>query len=218
MDGSSFREAVASECATELDRLGSNKLLVALTGADLTTPAVLSVAAASEAAARDTFAAWADDEEDDTARKRFAAMAEREREHYDRVIESLRDADPDAAEAFDPGDDPGPVHGYLRSREETIERLAAGTVGRGLVSLRTHAQVIGFFVNEPDARRADLFRDLRAETEAALEAGLERLEATCEDEDDWNRAHASAEYVVTLAYDGYADALREMGVDPKTVC
>ncbi|MEF8818776.1 MAG: rubrerythrin family protein [Haloferacaceae archaeon] len=218
MDGSSFREAVASERATELDRLGSNKLLVALTGADLTTPAVLSVAAASEAAARDTFAAWADDEEDDAARERFAAMAERERAHYDRVIESLRDADPDAAEAFDPGDDPGPVHGYLRSREGTIARLAAGTVGRGLVSLRTHAQVIGFFVNEPDARRADLFRDLRAETEAALEAGLERLETTCEDEDDWNRARASAEYVVTLAYDGYADALREMGVDPKTVC
>lgn len=218
MDGAAFREAVANECATELDRLGSNKLLVALTGADLTTPAVLSVAAASEAAARDTFAAWAADEPDDAARERFAAVAEREREHNERVVESLRDADPDAAAAFDPGDDPGPVHGYLRSREGTIERLAAGTVGRGLVSSRTHAQVIGFFVNEPDERRADLFRDLRAETEAALDEGLSLLEERCESEEDWDRARASAEYVVTLAYDGYADALREMGVDPKTVC
>jgi len=222
MDGQAFREAVERERATELDRLGSNRLLVALTDAELTTPAVLSVAAASEAAARDTFAAWAADEDDDEVRAAFAATADREREHYERVVESLADADPDAAAAFDPGDDPGPVHGYLRSREGTIERLAAGVVGRGLVSLRTHAQVVSFFVNEPDERRADLFRDLRDETEAALEAGLDLLVARCEDDaagdDAWDRALASAEYVVTLAYDDYADALRGMGVDPKPVC
>jgi hypothetical protein len=218
MDGPSFREAVETARRSELDRLGSNKLLVALTDAELTTPAVLSVAAASEAAARDTFAAWADDEADEAARERFAAVAAREREHYGRVVESLRDADPDAAAAFDPGGEPGPVHGYLRAREGTVERLAAGTVGRGLVSLRTHAQVIGFFINEQDERRADLFRDLRAETEAALDDGLALLAERCETDDDWDRARASAEYVVTLAYDGYADALREMGVDPKTVC
>jgi hypothetical protein len=218
MDESSFREAVEEARRTELDRLGSNKLLVALTDADLTTPAVLSVAAASEAAARDTFAGWADDEADDEARERFAAVADRERDHYERVVASLREADPDAAASFDPGDDPGPVHGYLRSREGTVERLAAGTVGRGLVSLRTHAQVIGFFVNEPDERRADLFRDLRAETAAAMDDGLDLLAERCESEDDWDRARASAEYVVTLAYDGYADALQGMGVDPKSVC
>jgi hypothetical protein len=218
MDGPSFREAVETACATELDRLGSNKLLVALTEAELTTPAVLSVAAASEAAASDTFAAWAADEVDEAARERFAAVAEREREHYERVLDSLRDTDPAAADAFDPGEDPGPVHGYLRAREETVPRLAAGTVGRGLVSLRTHAQVIGFFINEADERRADLFRDLRGETETAMEEGLALLETRCEREEDWDRARASAEYVVTLAYDGYADALRGMGVDPRPVC
>ncbi len=218
MDGPSFRAAVEEARQTELDRLGSNKLLVALTEADLTTPAVLEVAAASEAAARDTFAAWADDETDPAAQERFAAVADREREHYGRVVESLRDADPDRAAAFDPGEDPGPVHGYLRSREGTIERLAAGTVGRGLVSLRTHAQVIGFFINEQDERRANLVRDLRAETEAAMDDGLALLETTCEDDEGWDRARASAEYVVTLAYDGYADALQGMGVDPKSVC
>lgn len=218
MDGPSFRAAVEEARRTELDRLGSNKLLVALTEADLTTPAVLEVAAASEAAARDTFETWADNETDPAARERFAAVADREREHYERVIESLRDADPDRAAAFDPGEDPGPVHGYLRSREGTTERLAAGTVGRGLVSLRTHAQVVGFFINEPDERRADLFRDLRAETESAMDDGLTLLETTCEDDEDWDRARASAEYVVTLAYDSYADALRGMGVEPKSVC
>jgi hypothetical protein len=218
MDGPSFREAVERERATELDRLGSNRLLVALTGADLTTPTVLRVAAESEAAARDTFAAWAEDEADDEVRAAFAATAERERDHRDRVLESLADADEDAAAAFAPDDDPGVVHGYLRGREGTVERLAAGVVGRGLVSLRTHAQVVSFFVNEPDQRRADLFRDLRAETETALEEGLGLLAARCETEADWDRARASAEYVVTLAYDDYADALRGMGVDPRPVC
>jgi hypothetical protein len=221
MDGDAFREAVERACATELDRLGSNKLLVALTGADLSAPAVLDVAAASEAAARDTFAAWAADEDDEAARERFAAVADRERDHYDRVTASLREADPGApADPYPAGDagDPGPVHAYLRAREGTVERLAAGTVGRGLVSLRTHAQVISFFVNEADERRAELFRDLRGDTETALEAGLALLAERCETEGDRDRAAASAEYVVSLAYDDYADALRGMGVDPRPVC
>jgi hypothetical protein len=222
MDGPAFRETVERECATELDRLGSNRLLVALTDAALTTPAVLSVAAASEAAARDTFAAWAEDESDDGAREAFAATADREREHYERVVESLADADPDAAAARrGPAagpDDPGPVHGYLRAREATVERLAAGVVGRGLVGLRTHTQVVSFFINEADERRASLFRDLRDETETALEEGLDLLATRCESDETWDRALAGARYVVTLAYDDYADALRGMGVDPKPVC
>ncbi len=222
MDGATFREAVERECTTELDRLGSNRLLVALTDAELTTPSVLSVAAASEAAARGTFAAWADDETDDEVRAAFAATADREREHYERVLESLADVDPDTAAALRGPEaesgDPGPVHGYLRARTGTVERLGAGVVGRGLVSLRTHTQVVSFFINEADERRAGLFRDLRDETETALTEGLDLLAARCADGEAWDRALASATYVVTLAYDDYADALRGMGVDPKPVC
>lgn len=218
MDGAAFRERVERDRTTELDRLGSNRLLVALTGADLTTRRVLEVAAASEAAARDTFAAWAADESDEAVREAFAATADRERDHLERVLDSLAALDSEAAAAFDPGDDPGTVHGYLRAREGTVERLAAGVVGRGLVSRRTHTQMVSFFLNEADGRRADLFRDLRDETEAATERGLSLLAERCSTEDDRDRAHASAAYVVTLAYDDYADALQGMGVDPKPVC
>jgi len=52
MDGSAFRDALEDEKRTELDRLGSSKLLIALTDADLRPAAVLSRAAHSELAAR----------------------------------------------------------------------------------------------------------------------------------------------------------------------
>ena len=48
--------------------------------------------------------------------------------------------------------------------------------------------------------------------------GLALLAEPCSSDADWDRAAASAEYVVSLAYDDYADALRGMDVDPKPVC
>ncbi|WP_284013559.1 rubrerythrin family protein [Halobaculum litoreum] len=213
MDGETFREAVAGAKATELDRLGSNKLLIALTDATLEPTAVLTAAADSEHAAHTTFAGWADDETDDAARELFAWLADRERDHRERVLDSLAALDGD----HDPADG-GAMHTYLRAREDAVERVAAGTVGRGLVSDRTHLQIVSFFVNEGDERRADLFRDLRAETEAELDRGVALLDDLCADEDDWERARMVAEYVVQIAYDDYADALAGMGIDVKPVC
>jgi hypothetical protein len=219
MDGSEFREAVETARATELSRLGSSQLLVGLTGAELEPAAVLRVAADSEAAAEATFRGWAADEAHDRAREAFAAVAEQEAAHLASVRESLIDVDPDASDEWTGGaDDPGPMHGYLRGREGTIERVAGGMVGRPLVSLRTHTQIINFFVNDPDERRANLFRDLRGDTEGTLADGLALLEDLCTDEDDWARARATAEYTIQLAYDSYADALRAVGLDPKMVC
>lgn len=210
MNGREFRDAVAERKRTELDRLGSNKLLVALTDAELTSERVLRAAADSENAAHHTFTAWADDEPDDGARVAFADAAERERDHRERVLGEL-------GEPYDPADG-GSLHEYLRGREGATKRLASGFVGRGLVADQTHKQVVSFFVNEANESRADLFRELRSETEASLERGLELLDERCEDEDDWADARAVAEYTVQVAYDDYADALRGMGVDPKPVC
>lgn len=210
MDGSTFRERVTEAKQTELNRLGSNKLLVALTDADLTTRRVLEAAADSEHAAHNTFTAWGDDEDDDQTREAFEAVAERERTHRERVLATM-------ADDYDPNDG-GTLHEYLRGREGAVTRVAAGMVGRGLVADRTHSQVISFFVNEADTERADLFRDLREETEAGTERGLDLLETLCESEADWADARDVAEYTVQVAYDDYADALAGMGVDPKPVC
>jgi hypothetical protein len=214
MDASSFRESVESAKATELNRLGSQKLLLALTDAELDRPTVLRVAADSENAARNTFEAWASDEADPAAREAFAAVAEEEAAHYDRVLSAM---DHDTREGYDPADG-GTLHSYLRGREDAVERIAAGLVGRGIVASKTHLQIISFFVNEPDEATADLFRELRAETEERIEEGLELLADQCESGADWERAQAVAEYVVQVAYDDYADSLEGMGLDPKPIC
>jgi hypothetical protein len=210
MDGETFREEVESAKATELDRLGSEKLLVALTDASLDRESVLAVAADSEYAAAETFRAWADDETEAAARDAFEAVREQERDHYERVVAHLPDHDPPESR--------GPMHAYLRGLEGAIERVGAGLVGRPLVSTRAHTQVISFFVNEADEGMADLFRDLKAETGEELDRGLEILTVLCESEEDWERARATAEYVVQVAYDDYADGLEGLGINPRPIC
>lgn len=210
MDAAGFHDALTDAKRTELDRLGSNKLLVAITDADLSESRVLRAAADSENAAHNTFATWADDESSAEAAVAFVAVADQERRHLERVLDALD-------ESYDPADG-GPMHEYLRSRDDTVQRVAAGMVGRSLVVDQTHKQILSYFVNEADERTAGLFRDLRNETEETLEAGLDLLESLCRSNDDWADARAAAEYVVQVAYDDYEDSLRGMGVDPKPVC
>ncbi|KAB1196297.1 MULTISPECIES: rubrerythrin family protein [Haloferax] len=211
MNAESFRETVETAKQTQLKRLGSSKLLLALTEADLSKSAVLRAAAYSEHAACETFRVWAADETNGRASAAFEKTARQEDEHLQRVLDA-------AEEDIDLPDGAGPMHAYLRGRDDTIERIAAGMVGRGLVSIRTHTQVIGFFVNEADRANADLFRELKAETVETLSTGLELLDELCEDDGDWERARMVAEYVVQVAYDDYADGLAELGVDPKPLC
>ena len=210
MNASDLQAAVETAKATELDRLGSSKLLIALTDAELDRESVLRAAATSELAARETFATWAAEESHAAAADLFADVADQEQRHYERVADLLgEDVEP-------PGS--GPMHGYLRDREGAIERLAGGLLGRTLVSDRTHVQVISFFVNEADEAGADAFRDLRIETRQAQERGLELLESVCTTEEDWETAESVANYTIQLAYDDFADVLVGMGVDPKPIC
>jgi rubrerythrin len=210
MDAPDLQAAVETAKATELDRLGSNKLLIALTDAELDRESVLRAAATSELAARDTFAAWAADEDDAAAADLFSDIADQEQRHYERVTDLLGE------DTESPGS--GPMHGYLRDREGVVERLAGGLLGRTLVSDRTHMQVISFFINEADETAANVFRDLRTETTEAQERGLGLLDSVCETDEDWETAEAVANYVIQLAYDDYTDVLVGMGVEPKPIC
>jgi len=210
MDAASLRDAVEAQKRTELDRLGSSKYLIALTDADLSESTILRAVAESEYLAGETFEVLAAAESDDRAREAFEAVAEQEGEHYERVCERL-------GERPEP-DHGGAVHGYLREREDAAARVGGALVGRPLVSLRAHTQVIGFYVNEADEAGANLFRDLKTETEAELDLGVDVLADVCERDEDLERAQATAAYVVQLAYDEYADSLTELGVNPKSVC
>ncbi|WP_410764685.1 rubrerythrin family protein [Haloferax sp. DFSO60] len=211
MNAETLRESVEQSKYTQLDRLGSSKLLIALTDADLSESAVLRAAAFSEHAAQGTFEQWAESEPEASARAAFESTAEQEATHLERVLNALD-------EDVDLPSEPGMMHGYLRGREDTIERIAAGMVGRGLVSIRAHTQVISFFINEADEPKANLFRSLKTETDETLQTGLDLLDELCADAEDWERAQMVAEYVVQLAYDDYADGLAALGVDPKPLC
>ncbi|MFC6988831.1 rubrerythrin family protein [Haloplanus sp. GCM10025708] len=208
MDGATFRDALVEAKADELARLESPDFVDAVTDGERDAASVLRAAARSEHAARETFRTWADDESDPDVREAFDAVARQEDEHFRRVVErgtpDSRCADR-AADAFD-AEDAGPMHTYLRGREDAVERIAGGMVARPIVSLRTHARLVAFFEGRAATTRADLFRDLRAETAAVVDDGLELLDVRCADE-DWERARMVGEYVVQLAYDDFVDAL-----------
>jgi hypothetical protein len=204
-----FRTRLEAERSGELALLGSGLLRTAAAGGEPTPRSLLVAAAESEHAARTTFAAWVADEDDDGARRAFESVVDQETEHRERVAAELDGWTPETGP-------PGPMHAYLRGREATIERIAGGMVGRPLVSLRTHAQLIDFFEGERDGadadRRAALFRDLRAETAGTLEDGLTLLGERC-GEEGWETAELVAGYTIRLAYDDTADALRSLGID-----
>lgn len=210
MDAEQFLETIREERATELDRLGSEKSLIAETGAILDPATVLRTAAAGERRAQKTFEQWAADERDEAVSQVFEAIAEREREHYELVMTDLDDksvtADVDA------------LHEHLRDLDGTVERLAAGMVGRPLVSARTLLQMVNFFINEADTANADRFRELRRDTETIPPEGAKLLVKHCKTDCAWNIARESATQAIDVTYEEYAETLLEMGVDPKPVC
>ena len=194
-------ERVREHHATALDRLGSEKSLLALTEARLETEPVLSAAGAALASARATLSDWAADADGRVA-DALAAAAENLGDAADRVAESL--------EATLPGDSP-----FVSLAAETdAGRAGAGLVGLGLVLDRLFQQSVSFFVNEADSARADLCRDLRGVADGLLEtAAALALEGDAADE-----AVEAAGTVVEAAYDTYVDRLDAMGFDPKPVC
>jgi hypothetical protein len=209
VDGDAIVERVREECGTELDRLGSEKALVATTDAVLESERVLARTAGAAARAAATYGAWADDESVEAARAAFEETAAAERESVDRLV---------ALGAADPGDpEPDPLHDYLRGLDDSVERAAGGLVGRPLVISRSLLQVVNFFVNEADREEADFARELRSAADAHLDAGATLLETLC-NPDDEERAVTAAIEAVEAAYREYAETLEAMGVDPKPVC
>ncbi|MDY7083242.1 MAG: ferritin family protein [Halobacteria archaeon] len=207
MDAETLVEEVKEAKQTELERLGSSKSLMATTNGNLDSETVVESTAEVERAAVETFSGWADDEEDETARRLFERIAEQEQEHYDRI----------SAEADGDG---GSIHDYMRGLDDAPARIGAGLIGRSLVSDATLKQTVGFFVGQSDRKNADLFRDLREETRDMLADGEEALDEVCGDDENecWERAREAAEEVIQIAYDDYAETLEGMGVNPKPVC
>lgn len=210
MNGEELVAAVRDEHATELDRLGSEKAVVAATGAQLETGPVLSAAAQLLDGGADTLATWADETEDEDARAAFADAADTLAGHRD----ALLDLDDDASAS---GDAPS-VIAALGTAEATPERVATGLVALPLVAERLLLQVINFLVNEGDRSRADTVREARSDLQAMSGDAAALLDDVCADDGDWTTAQTAAADAIGTAYDEYAERLEEMGLDPKPVC
>jgi hypothetical protein len=201
MDPAETIDAVREDAATELDRLGSDKLLIALTDATLEDDAVRQATATRERAVGRAFEAWATDEADEATARAFADAAEAAFARADRIDAPESDVDAFAS--------------HLSTVEGTAGRVGAGLVAAPLLADRLYLQVVNFFVNEADERSANLFRDLRADA-ADLQPATDRLAAFDEDGRTVARSHAAD--AIEVAYADYADSLEAMGLDPRPVC
>jgi len=207
MNGRTLVDEVRADARTELDRLGSDKAMIAATDADLAADPVLAHVASTLDGLRRTCEEWAGATDDADAAALFSSTAETASEEHGRVAGAM-DGDPT-------GDAPAVV-AALREFEADAGRVGA-LVGLGLAVERTLLQAVNFFVNEADERRADLIRDVRAATDDRVDEAATVLDAVCAD-DDWDAAEAAAVAVVDAAYAEYADALDALGIDPKPVC
>lgn len=195
-------ERVEAAMETELSRLGSEKLLLAVTGADIRDATVAGALAATLDVGADCCEAWAAETGDAGVAAALADAAEL----YADLRATTLDAWPDAAseadplvEPADPGDEPG--------------RVGAGLVGLPLVLDRLLLQAVSYQVNEADTAAADRLRGFR-ETVGTISVSAEGTLGVEADEG----AVEAAVAVVEAAYERYADRLEDMGLDPKPLC
>lgn len=210
MNGEQLVSEVREARATELDRLGSEKAVIAATEATLETDAVVGAAARLLDGARAVFEGWEDGGDGNSAATAFADAAGTLAECRDALLEHGEGATADG--------DPPHVVDYLDGLERTPERIAGGLVAYPLVAERQFLQVINFFVNEGERGGADAAREVRAALQSMPDDAAGVLDDACDGDADWVAARQAAEDAVGVAYDEYAETLEGMGLDPKPVC
>jgi hypothetical protein len=199
--------AIRGQRTTELERLGSDRGLIALTGADLSEATIRRRLAASDLAVATQFSMWADQAEDPAA-DLFERAATQTREHAENIGAPLETAVDPASEDM--------LAAAMASQESLGGRLGAGLVGYPLVADGRYLQVVSFFVNEADERGANQFREVRTATQELLDSGEDLLGTM--DEQTQTIAKTAALDLVDAAYSEYVSTLEGLGLDPKTVC
>jgi hypothetical protein len=201
MTDDTLQAAVEDDYETELSRLGSSKALYAITEGEMETASVLSNLADRMAAAAETFDGWAREGGGDEV---FATAAGTAGDLAERVAGAADDAEPTAS--------PTPVDEVLRDLEGADARLG-GLLAWTMITDRTLAQAVGFFVGNADTTAADLFRGLRTDVEDLRVETAGRL-----GDADAEAARGAANEVVEAAYTHYVETLEGMGVKVKPVC
>ena len=201
MTDDTLHETIEGEYETELSRLGSSKALYAITEGEMETASVLANLAESMTAAAETFHGWSGDGDHGDV---FANAAETAGDLAERIA--------GATEAAEPTTSPTPVDEVLRGLDEPDARLG-GLLAWTMITDRTLAQAVGFFVGNADTKAADLFRDLRSAVDGVGSETAEHLVGA-----DAGAARGAASDVVEAAYGHYVETLEGLGVKVKPVC
>jgi len=209
MNAQTFVDDVREDNRTALDRLASEKALLAVTGADISSEGILGTVASSLAGLQTTVEEWAAESTDPATRDLFEGTAASLEAQHERTVGEL-DGDPG-------GNPPVPIP-TVGTFEDPVERVGAAFVGHGLVFDGVLLQAVSFFVNEAETRRADLMRDLRSAASDRVDDGASTLDSLCAGDTEWSRAESAVTQVIDAAYDDYAETLDRMGIDPKPVC
>ena len=208
MNATKLRQETESTYETELSRLGSSKSMYAATEGEMDTDAVLAAMADRTRAAAETFDTWTAETTDAVLADVFGSLAADQHGQAERIAEAGGEPTLDSQTA---------LQTYLRELRSSPDRVG-GVLAWTLVTDRTLSQAVGFFVGNADPSSADLFRDLRTETEDAGDRTEGLLETVCDDPEDWQRAETAAGEAIEAAYDEYVDTLESMGVKVKPVC
>lgn len=192
----SIEDRVRAEAATELERLGSDRGLIALTDADLSAETIRSRLAGVLAGVATVYEQWAAEDEV------FATAAETAHE----LAETASNGQVEPATDH-------PLVAALDEIDGSTARVGAGLVGTPLILDGWALQGVSFFVNEVDEAGAD---DCRA-----VRSGLDDLTAAGEDAVEGDEREAAADAaldLIAVAYEDYVETLDGLGLDPKTVC
>lgn len=204
---SDIADSIRTKRATELERLGSDRGLIALTDADLSAETVCRRIAASDLAVVTQFSMWSDSEAGEVA-DAFELAEQRKRTHVDQIESQLGETIEPAANDV--------LAGALAGSETTAQRLGAGLIGYPLVVDGRYLQGISLFVNDAEEAAADQMRQIRSETQDLQQEG-ESLLAETSDEQRAVAEEAALGFV-DAAYAEYVSKLDALGLDPKTVC
>lgn len=207
MDARELRNRVESATETELGRLRSDKVLLAATGADISTGTVVAVIDATLGAYASSLEQWAGETEERG------------------LAEAFETAAASVAAARDPfaGDDAigaAPDRRLLAFGDPASarERAGAGLIAAPAIVDGLGLQAVSFFVNEADRERADRCRALRSTVTTLRDDAGASIEAVCDAEAAWAAVETGAIGAIEASYRVYVDVLGEMGLDPKPVC
>lgn len=192
-------DRVEAACETELSRIGSEKLLLAATEADIGAATVAGAVAATADEAATRVEGWAETVDDEAAASLLAEAANAYRDIHDVTVEAWPEAT-------------GETLVELENPDGDWARVGAGLVGVGLLLDRLLLQAISYHVNEANAGAADRLREFRADVKEVVSL------ADSVDDGDQDAAVAGGVKMIDAAYDRYAARLEAMGLDPKPLC